>query len=111
MAALIVFTVLIIGGFTFIIIRLSISCMFWFSKNPNDKALVFKTYFPYYMIILFGLELTALITFNYASSVLYYSISTYVLALLIWNFKLKYSKSHYSTIVKQQNHSIPNYHE
>lgn len=109
MAALIVLAFLFGGGFTFIIVRLSVSCLFWSSKKPNDKAYMLKTYFPYYMIALFGLGLTALIAFNFEVFLLYYVIATYFLALLIWNFKLNHSKRKYITskeIIESQNPNL-----
>ena len=108
MAALIVFAFLIISGFTFIIIRISVSCMFWFSKNPNDKMYVFKTLFPYYILVLFGLGITAIIAFNFEILLICYCICTYVLALLIWNFKLNRCKRKYSTTETIIEPQIPN---
>lgn len=98
MAALIIFVCLVAGGFTFIILRLSVTCVFWFSKKPNDKPYVFKTHFPYYIIVLFGLCSALIITLDFAYFAIYYAISTYFLALLIWNFKLKHCKRKYTTI-------------
>jgi len=110
MAGLFLIALVIVGGFTFVILRLSVSCMFWFSKHPNDKAHVFRTQFPYYIIGLFGLGTTATITFNFEPFLIYYSLCTYVLALLIWNFKLNRRKKTYSTtdkIIEQQNPELP----
>lgn len=98
MALFIIFVSLIVGGFTFIILRISISCMFWFSNKPNDKVHAFKTQFPYYMMVLFCLATTAVIKLNYAYFSLIYFISAYFLALLIWNYKLKHCKRKYSTV-------------
>ncbi|WP_340154278.1 hypothetical protein [uncultured Winogradskyella sp.] len=107
MATFIIFVSLIVGGFTFIIIRISISCMFWFSKKPNDKLYVFKTQFPYYMMALIGLSLIVIIKLDFTYSSLYYFLSTYFLALLIWNYKLKHCKRKYSTVKESIEQSQP----
>jgi len=89
MAALIVIAFLSIPIMSFIIIRLSISSMFWISKNPEDKMLVFKLYFPYYMIILFGICIAAVVKFKAHLLANYYFSLVFFTALLIWYAKLK----------------------
>ena len=110
MAALIAFAFLIGGGITLVVLRISVSCMFWFSKNPNDKVHVFKTQFPYYMMLLFA-TLTAInIITNFEIYIFIYSICTYALALLIWNFKLKHCTRTYDTTIsnlKPQHPELP----
>ncbi len=91
MVALIVIAFLLIPMITFIIIRLSISCMFWISKNPENKMHVFKLYFPYYVIILFGICIAAIIRFEANLLANYYFGLVFFTAIAIWWIKLKSS--------------------
>jgi hypothetical protein len=98
-----IIVVLIILGLTglslfiFAMIKISISCMFWCSKKPKDKIYVFKVYFPYYIIILFGLCITGIIKCNVAESAIYFFSGIFFLALLIWKHEMK------SILKKKQN--------
>ncbi|WP_299102977.1 hypothetical protein [uncultured Winogradskyella sp.] len=96
MAGLIIVAILFGGGFTFVILRISISSMFWFSKKPNDKQYVFKNQFPYYIIVLTTILTAILISSGFAYFAMYYVLGVYCLALLIWNFKLKHCKKTYN---------------
>ena len=110
MVALIIFGLMVVGLIIFAFIRISVSSMFWLSKKPNDKAFVFRTYFPYYIISLFGFGVWLVIKFNFESFIIYCFASTFFLALLIWNYKLKHCKKQYNTIKKNnesQNPSLP----
>lgn len=96
------------SGFTFILLRISVSCMFWFSNKPNDKNYVFRNQFPYYMMVLSILIITIIIASGFAYFTMYYFISVYFLALLIWNYKLKHCKRKYSTVETSNESSNPN---
>ncbi len=77
---------------TFIVIRLSISCMFWLSNNPKNKRHVFKTYFPYYIITFFALFIVIILEFDKSIFAFIYCGSVYSMILLVWRFKLKIQK-------------------
>lgn len=110
MAGLILIAILFGVGFTFLILRISISSMFWFSKKPNDKMYVFKNQFPYYMMVLSAILATILIGFDFAFVASYYALGVYCFALLIWNFKLKHCKKTYTTttrLIEQHHPNLP----
>lgn len=110
MVALIVIAFLLGGGFTFLFLRFSISCMFWFSKKPNDKPYVFKTQFPYYIILLFCISTTLVIATDMAYFAMYYFITVHFLSLLIWYYKLNHCKKKYSTVkdtIEQSHPKLP----
>ncbi|MEE9350537.1 MAG: hypothetical protein V3U80_10855 [Flavobacteriaceae bacterium] len=105
-----IFGIGFLGAFIFAIIKVSISCMFWFSKKPKDKQYVFKTCFPYYIIILFGLCVTAIIQCDLEPFAIYIFGSLYFLALLIWTFKMNKNQKSYKTInedVEPENPNLP----
>jgi hypothetical protein len=107
MAALIIFGFIFIGSMTFIVIRISISCLFWVSKNPKDKQHVFKVCFPYYIIVLSALCITFILEFDKHEIAIYYFSAVYLIALLIWRSELKSSlkKKHYNNFADEPNHS------
>ncbi len=82
------FLLLIIGGLTFIILRLSISCIFWVSKYREDKMRVVNTYFPYYTISLFTLCSVAIIWIGDSFLVYYYFGFVFFLSLFIWRYEI-----------------------
>ncbi|MUU79670.1 hypothetical protein [Winogradskyella endarachnes] len=98
MGELIAIAVLFGGGITFIVLRLSIALMFWFSDKPNDKKHVFRNQFPYYMMVLSILIITIIIALDFAYFAMYYFTSVYFIALFIWNFKLKHCKRKYHSV-------------
>ncbi|WP_045472762.1 hypothetical protein [Winogradskyella sp. PG-2] len=106
MIALILFGFFFIGLITFIIIKLSISCLFWASKNPKDKPYVFKVYFPYYIIILFTLCIAFIIEFDKSLLAIYYFAAVYLVALFIWRSEIKSSrrKMHNNNFAVEPNH-------
>jgi hypothetical protein len=97
-----------VGLIAFAMIRISITSMFWLSKKPNDKNYVFKRYFPYYIIVYFGLCVTAIIQCDIEPFSIYFFGSLYVLALLIWAFKMRHCKRIYSTPQKNEEPESPN---
>jgi hypothetical protein len=92
MGTLIILAVLVAGGFTFIIVRLSVSCMFWASKHRFDKMHVFKYFFPYYIITLFSICVIAILGLNKNLYATFYFSSVFIIALLIWRYEIKQSK-------------------
>ncbi|WP_296380945.1 hypothetical protein [Winogradskyella sp.] len=82
--------------------------MFWISKNPKDKQHVFKVYFPYYIIIFFGLCLTAIITSKGDSSMICFCTVVYLLALIIWRYIIKQKPRVYRTIKENNELQNPN---
>ncbi|EDP71763.1 hypothetical protein FBALC1_04727 [Flavobacteriales bacterium ALC-1] len=104
MIALIVFALFFIGLMTFVIIRISISCLFWASKNPKDKQSVFKACFPYYIIILFAICLAFIIKFDKNEIVVYYFSIVYFLTLFIWRSELKSSPKKNKSFAVEPNH-------
>lgn len=110
MIGLIVLAFSVVGFLSYLVVRISISCMFWISKKPNDKVYMFKTYFPYYIIVLFVLSIIAIIGLHFIAFAIFFFAGIYILALLIWNFKLNHCKRRYSTtreIIKPQNPNLP----
>ncbi|NRD24595.1 hypothetical protein HNV10_15175 [Winogradskyella litoriviva] len=107
MVALLVIAFLLGGGITFFFLRFSISCMFWFSKYPNDKPYVFQTKFPYYIISLFSISITLVIASDMAYFAMYYFITVHFLSLLIWYYKLHHCKKKYSTVSNTIEQSQP----
>lgn len=83
------FGLVFIGSMIYLVIRLSISCMFWISSKPNDKQHVLKVYFPYYIIALFGLCITAIVQFNNSLLATYFFSAIFFISLLIWRRDLK----------------------
>ncbi|MBC3844842.1 hypothetical protein H8K90_00485 [Winogradskyella echinorum] len=100
MIALILFGIFFTGLMTFVIVRISISCMFWSSKNPNDKQHIFKVYFPYYIIILSIICIAFIIKFNKSLLAIYYFSAVYIIALSIWRNEMK------SRIKKKKNFAV-----
>lgn len=88
MVLLAVFAVLFIATITVATIRISISCIYWFMSTSKDKALAFKLYFPYYIMLLFGICLKCIISFNFDPFAIFYFSSVFMTALLIWRFDL-----------------------
>lgn len=99
---------MIVGSITFVCIRISISYMFWNSKKPNDKAYMFRTFFPYYIITLFGLGVLVLAKLNFELYAIYIFGVIYISALLIWNYKLKHCKRKYTTTQNNDESQNPN---
>ncbi|WP_179020476.1 hypothetical protein [Winogradskyella forsetii] len=91
MAGLILIAFVIVGGFSFVILRLSVSCMFWSAKTSEDRIKVFKLYFPYYIICLFTLCILAIIGLDRSIFAIYYFSSVFFISLFIWSRKIKYS--------------------
>ncbi|WP_178983810.1 hypothetical protein [Winogradskyella helgolandensis] len=92
MAILILFVSLFVGGITFILVRLSISCIFWASKYRHDKMRVFKLYFPYYIISLFTLSVAEIIGLDKHIAAIYYFSFVFIVSLLIWKYELIQSR-------------------
>jgi len=90
MIILILFGCVFIGTMLFLVIRLSVSFMFWISKKLKNKQHVFKIYFPYYIILLFGLCATPIIIYEANSFFNYFCGSIFLLALLIWRHEMKH---------------------
>ncbi|MDB9721378.1 hypothetical protein OAA67_05855 [Winogradskyella sp.] len=76
----------------FALLRISISCMYWWSNNSSSKADVFKICFPYYIITLSVLCLTAIVMFHFAQIAIIYFSFVYLTALLMWRHDLKKEK-------------------
>ncbi len=108
MIALIIFGLIFISVILFAIVRVSVTCMFWCSKKPNDKQYVFKTSFPYYIIVLAGLCATVIIKFEANSFFNYLCGSIFFLALLIWRFEMKNSLNTNLTIQETDESHNPN---
>lgn len=89
MVGFLVLAICVLGFLTYLVVRISISCMFWASKNREDRKQVFKIYFPYYIIILFGLCITAIIGLGTNTFTLYYFGSVFFMSLFIWNRKIQ----------------------
>lgn len=89
MLGLIALVVLIGGGFTFIVVRISVSCVFWACENPKDTMHVVKYFFPYYIIALFTLCVVAIIKLDQSIFVICYSGFVFIIALLIWRYEIK----------------------
>jgi len=102
------FGLIFLGSIIFVIIRLSISCLFWYSKKSKDKQHVFKIYFPYYIITLFGLCAMGIIKFNGQSFAIYFFGSLYFLTLIIWRYIMKYRAKQNHIIKKSIEIQTPN---
>ncbi|WP_179352698.1 hypothetical protein [Winogradskyella vidalii] len=89
MAALIIFTALLVGSISVLVVRLSVSLIFWISKTPENKALVFKRYFPYYIIGLFTLCITLIVIAQNSLLATYYFCFIFITALLVWRYELR----------------------
>jgi len=88
MAILILFVLFFVGGVTLILVRLSISCIFWASKYRHNKMRVFKRYFPYYIISLSTLCLVAIIELDQSIVATYYFSFVFTLSLFIWRYEI-----------------------
>lgn len=89
MVILFIFGLTFIGLTTYAIVKVSISCMFWSFNDSVDKRHVFKTCFPYYIIILTLICIGFIIHFNADNLAIYYFASVYVTALVIWKNQLR----------------------
>tara|TARA_R110002049_G_scaffold45917_6_gene133542 strand:+ start:877 stop:1209 length:333 start_codon:yes stop_codon:yes gene_type:complete len=110
MVVLIVFAFSVLGFLTYAVIRLSVSCMFWSAKNIENKMQVFKIYFPYYIICLFALCITAIIGLQNNTFVIYYFSSVFFISLFVWHCKIKNPstlKKTTDTIIKPQYPNLP----
>ena len=91
MIALAIVGLILVSFITFLMVRVSISCMFWIITNPKDKVHVFRLYFPYYIIGLTALCVLFIIKFNFLELAICYFGGVYLLALLIWKYEIKKS--------------------
>ncbi len=111
MIVLLIFGLAFVGSILFAMLRVSVSCMFWFSKKPKNKAYVFKIYFPCYIILLFGLCIAAIIKFNHNPFAIYFFGSIFFLALFIWRHEMTHIiKNPYKTKIAVEP-NLPIYHE
>ncbi|WP_179348221.1 hypothetical protein [Winogradskyella pacifica] len=92
MIALIIFLSLFAGVLTVVMVRLSVSCVFWASKYRHDKTRVFKLYFPYYIISLFTLCIAAIIGLDQSIVATCYFSFVFSLSLFIWRYELIQSR-------------------
>ena len=106
MIALIIFGCAFLGLLTFAVIRVSVSCIFWTAPKPKDKQQVFKIYFPYYIMSLFGFCIIAVFLFEDSLFATYYFGSVFFLALFIWKYKMK---SCLNINIKNKNTVEPNH--
>jgi len=104
MIALIVLGFIFITSMILLVIKLSVSCMFWLSSRPKNKQHVFKIYFPYYIIILFGLCIAAIILFDNSLFAIYYFGAIFFITLLIWRKELKPNTNAQHKIAVEPNH-------
>ncbi|MBC2844811.1 hypothetical protein [Winogradskyella flava] len=100
MLALILFGFLFVGLMTFVIIRLSISCIFWTYSRPIDKQHVFKLCFPYYIIVLTIMCIGLIMNSDYHPLAMCYFSCVYFMAILTWKYELK------SSLKKNQNFAV-----
>ena len=94
-----------IGIMTFVVIRLSISCVFWSFIESSDKQRVIKLCFPYYIIILSALCFALIIEFDKSLFAIYYFSAVYFIALLIWKYELKSIKKTNKNFAVEPNQS------
>ena len=108
MIVLIIIAFTALGIFLFSMIRISVSAMFWFSKYPNDKLYMFKTYFPCHIIVLFIMGTFIIIVSDFELFIIYSFAAIYILTLLIWNFKLKRCTRKYGLTQNNNESQNPN---
>ena len=103
MVAFIIFISAIVGLLTLVVVKLSISLIFWLANKSKDKQQVFKIYFPYYIITLVGLIVIIIIQSNFDIIVTIYFSTVYLMALLIWRSEIK--NNHNKSFAAEPNHS------
>ncbi len=84
-----IFVFTFIGLMTFIVVRMSISCILWSYPRPVDIQHAFRVYFPYYIIILFAICIAFILKFDKHPIAIYYFSSVYLMALLVWRSEIK----------------------
>ena len=108
MVALAIFGFLFACLIHFVVIRISISAIYWSLSDPKDKAWAFRIYFPYYIIILFGICIAFIIKSDLDPFAIFYFSMLYTTALIVWNRDLKKDLKRKHTIKKYNNPDIKN---